>query len=123
MLVPTLVAGGSGDDAEKRAKRLLERVGLGGRLSHFPGELSGGECQRVAVVRALVNAPKLLLADEPTGSLDRPAAENLADLLVELNREEGAALIVATHSAPLAERIGNILELRDGKLVPRKGQA
>ena len=123
VLVPTLVAGAAGRDAEERAGRLLERVGLSRRLLHFPGQLSGGECQRVAVVRALVNKPKLLLADEPTGSLDRAAAENLAELLVELNREEGAALIVATHSTALAERIGDVLELRDGKLVARKADA
>ncbi|MHC4984292.1 MAG: ABC transporter ATP-binding protein [Planctomycetota bacterium] len=117
VLIPTLAVGGADGEAERHARRLLDRVGLTGRLSHFPGQLSGGECQRVATVRALVNKPKLILADEPTGSLDRAAAENLADLLVELNREEGTTLIVATHSAALAERIGNTLELRDGKLT------
>jgi lipoprotein-releasing system ATP-binding protein len=79
--------------------------------------LSGGERQRAAVVRALINEPKLLLADEPTGSLDRAAAENLAQLLVELNREEGVSLIIATHALPLAAQMSRVLALRDGTLV------
>lgn len=119
VMVPTL-AGGSQQRTEEpkaRALRLLQRVGLSERLSHRPGQLSGGERQRVAVVRALINEPKLLLADEPTGSLDRAAAENLADLLVELNREEGVALVVATHAMSLAARMGRILELQSGALV------
>ena len=103
--------------SEERARRLLERVGLSGRLSHRPGQLSGGERQRAAVVRALINEPKLLLADEPTGSLDRAAAENLAQLLVELNREEGVSLIVVTHALPLAAQMSRRLALRDGTLV------
>jgi len=103
---------------EERARRLLARVGLADRMHHFPGQLSGGERQRVAVVRALINAPRLLLADEPTGALDRRSAEALADLLVELNREERVALIVVTHAWPLARRMGRVLELRDGTLVP-----
>ncbi len=121
VLVPTLVGEGSG--AVERGRRLLDRVGLSGRLAHRPGQLSGGERQRVAVVRALINAPKLLLADEPTGSLDRAAADNLADLLVELNREEGVAMIVATHALPLAERFGRVLALRDGQLGDREDDA
>jgi ABC-type lipoprotein export system ATPase subunit len=103
--------------SEERARRLLERVGLSARLSHRPGQLSGGERQRAAVVRALINEPKLLLADEPTGSLDRAAAENLAQLLVELNREEGVSLIVVTHALPLAAQMSRVLALRDGTLV------
>jgi lipoprotein-releasing system ATP-binding protein len=118
VLVPTLVAKESGD-AEARARKLLERVGLGQRLTHRPGQLSGGECQRAAVVRALINRPKLLLADEPTGSLDRASAESLAQLLGELNKEEGVALIFVTHAADLAARAGKVVELRDGKLAPR----
>jgi ABC-type lipoprotein export system ATPase subunit len=121
VLVPTL-AGPSrsfGDEAEERARHLLERVDLGDRLLYRPGRLSGGERQRVAVVRALINRPKLLLADEPTGSLDRAAAENLARLLAELNSEEGVTLILATHSLDLAARMARVLELRDGKLVSR----
>jgi lipoprotein-releasing system ATP-binding protein len=100
-----------------RAERLLKRVGLGHRLSHRPAQLSGGECQRVAVVRALVNRPALLLADEPTGSLDRASAEALAQLLVELNREEGATLIVVTHALDLARRMKRVMELREATLV------
>lgn len=118
VLVPTLVAKVD-CDAEGRGRKLLERVGLGHRLTHRPGQLSGGECQRAAVVRALINRPKLLLADEPTGSLDRANAESLAALLGELNREEGVALIYVTHAADLAARAGKVLELRDGRLAPR----
>ena len=118
VLVPTLVAKESGD-AEARGRKLLERVGLAHRLTHRPGQLSGGECQRAAVVRALINRPKLLLADEPTGSLDRASAESLAQLLGELNREEGVALIFVTHAADLAARAGQVFELRDGKLAPK----
>jgi predicted ABC-type transport system involved in lysophospholipase L1 biosynthesis ATPase subunit len=118
VLVPTLAGGPEKRKEEPltRAKRLLERVGLSGRLSHRPGQLSGGERQRVAVVRALINEPKLLLADEPTGSLDRASADNLSRLLVELNREEGVSLIVVTHAMSLAEKMGRVTELRDGVL-------
>jgi len=120
VLVPTLAAGNRGGaEAEARAQRLLERVGLASHLAHRPGQLSGGECQRVALARALVNRPALLLADEPTGSLDRGSAEALADLLVELNREEGVALVVVTHSEVLAARMGRVWELRDGTLRER----
>src|ERR1041385_763741 len=119
ILVPTLAnkdrALRSG--AAERANRLLEKVGLGGRLNHRPGQLSGGERQRVAVVRALINQPKLLLADEPTGALDRASALNLAELLVQLNRDEGVTLIVVTHALDLAERMGRVLELRDGQVA------
>ncbi|HUS47205.1 MAG TPA: ABC transporter ATP-binding protein [Phycisphaerae bacterium] len=122
VLVPTL-AGGPDNECRHRALHLLERVALADRLSHFPSQLSGGECQRVAAARALINRPRLLLADEPTGSLDRSAAQNLTDLLVELNGEEGTALIVATHSAALAGCIGRVMELRDGRLAAREGGA
>jgi predicted ABC-type transport system involved in lysophospholipase L1 biosynthesis ATPase subunit len=97
-----------------RAERLLQRVGLGERMTHFPGQLSGGERQRVAVVRALINQPKLLLADEPTGALDHASAESLAQLLVELNREEGVTLIVVTHSMELARRMKRVVRLEGG---------
>lgn len=118
VLVPTLAVKAP-PDAESRALRLLERVGLSHRLSHRPGQLSGGECQRAAVVRALVNRPRLLLADEPTGSLDREGSESLARLLGELNREEGVALVVVTHSPQLAARMGRLLVLGDGALSPQ----
>ena len=124
VLVPTLAKTGraSEDDAEARARHLLERVGLGHRLLYRPGKLSGGERQRVAVVRALINAPKLLLADEPTGSLDHSSAEDLTQLLGELNREEGVTLILVTHSLELAEHAGRVLELSDGVLKPQVAQ-
>jgi len=107
-----------GESAEDRARRLLERVGLGERLDYRPGQLSGGEHQRVAVARALINRPALLLADEPTGSLDRASSDDLAELLAKLNREEGLTLVVVTHSAALAARMKRQLELRDGQLSP-----
>jgi ABC-type lipoprotein export system ATPase subunit len=124
VLVPTL-ADGAKDlrvGAEERARRLLQRVGLEARASHRPGQLSGGERQRVAVVRALINQPKLVLADEPTGALDRQSAEQLGALLVELNREEHVTLVVVTHSLELARGMGRILELRDGLLQPWDGK-
>jgi lipoprotein-releasing system ATP-binding protein len=121
VLVPTLASMHSSDSTrseqpEDRAHRLLKRVGLGERLSHQPGKLSGGERQRVAVVRALINRPQLLLADEPTGSLDHVSAACLADLLAELNREEKVTLILVTHSLDLASRMNRVFELKDGKL-------
>src|SRR5207237_2928653 len=105
----------SAELAEPRAVRLLTRVGLGSRVSHRPGELSGGERQRVAVVRALINRPQLLLADEPTGALDHTSAQQLGQLLVELNREEGVTLIVVTHALELARRMARGLQLKDGR--------
>ncbi|HMO64862.1 MAG TPA: ABC transporter ATP-binding protein [Verrucomicrobiota bacterium] len=122
-LVPALAAEDAAllDAAPARARRLLERVGLGHRLDHRPAELPGGERQRAAVVRALVNQPALLLADEPTGALDRASAANLATLLVELNREENVTLIVVTHAPDLARRMGRVCELRDGTLVEQRG--
>ena len=120
VLVPTLACAEARlrDGAGERAERLLQRVGLGERKSHRPGELSGGERQRVAVVRALINQPQLLLADEPTGSLDHTSAQQLGQLLLELNREEGVTLIVVTHALDLAQRMGRVLELTDGRLGP-----
>lgn len=106
----------------ERAVNLLERVGLKEFLFYRPGQLSGGQRQRVAVVRALINGPKLLLADEPTGSLDRDASENIAELLVELNRNEEVTLIVVTHSLELAEQMGHVMELNDGLLKDRSRQ-
>jgi ABC-type lipoprotein export system ATPase subunit len=119
VLVPTLVCEDRAlrQSAPERARRLLERVGLGPRLQHRPGQLSGGERQRAAVVRGLINQPALLLADEPTGALDRATAEELARLLVELNKEERVTLIVATHARELAEQMGRRFQLRDGRLA------
>ena len=121
VLVPTLATKNKSltNSTVERAERLLKRVGLAGRISHRPGQLSGGERQRVAVVRALINQPQLLLADEPTGSLDHASAQQLGELLVELNREEGVTLIVVTHAMELAKRMARVMELQDGKLVAR----
>jgi lipoprotein-releasing system ATP-binding protein len=120
VLVPTLVSTSAKDRQEsaRRAERLLKRVGLGERLMHRPGQLSGGERQRVAVVRALINQPQLLLADEPTGALDHASAQQLGQLLVELNREEQVTLIVVTHAQELAQRMNQVLVLQDGRLLP-----
>ena len=119
VLVPTLALKDAALrlSVPERATRLLKRVGLDGRVTHRPGQLSGGERQRVAVVRALINRPQLLLADEPTGALDRAAAGQLAQLLLELNREENVTLIVVTHALDLAQKMGRVMELRDGALV------
>ena len=117
VLVPVLVterrAGGKAD----RARAMLDRVGLADRMMHRPGQLSGGECQRVAVVRALINRPDLLLADEPTGSLDGTNAEHLADLLVELNAEENVALVLVTHAVDIAARMDRTLAIHNGRLA------
>lgn len=125
VLVPTLAAGRTDrtkapvtESSTERAERLLKRVGLGHRLDHRPSQLSGGERQRAAVVRALINRPQLLLADEPTGSLDPASAEELGKLLVDLNREEGVTLIVVTHAMNLAARMARVLEIRQGRLAP-----
>jgi len=116
VLIPTLANPSASNTAAavQRAERLIDRVGLKPRLNYRPGQLSGGERQRTAVVRALINQPKLLLADEPTGSLDQAGAENLTQLLQELNQEERVALVVVTHSRELAGRMKRVLELRDG---------
>ena len=119
VLVPTLARPSARDacETETRAEALLTRVGLADRMSYRPGQLSGGERQRVAVVRALINRPVLLLADEPTGSLDRASAEALVELLIELNRDENVTLVVVTHAMYVAEAMQHVLELRDGTLT------
>jgi ABC-type lipoprotein export system ATPase subunit len=119
VLVPTLVNGGAAN-RKARALELLDRVGLSKRVDYRPGRLSGGERQRTAVVRALINQPRLLLADEPTGSLNEESASALVDLLLELSREENMALLVVTHAMGVAERMDRVLELHDGRLNPRK---
>jgi lipoprotein-releasing system ATP-binding protein len=118
VILPALAAGPVGHDLAARAARLLDRVGLAGRSGHLPAELSGGERQRVAVARALVLAPRLVLADEPTGQLDARTAATVADLLVDLVDETGGMLVVATHSEPLAARVGAVRRLDDGRLEP-----
>lgn len=104
------------ESPEARAERLLKRVGLAERLHHRPGQISGGERQRVAVVRALINRPQLLLADEPTGALDHASATALGQLLVDLNQEEHVTLILVTHATELAKRMGRVLRLDNGQL-------
>ncbi len=114
VLVPSLISADTGDNATERASMLLERVGLADYVNRRPGELSGGQRQRVAVVRAMINKPGLLLADEPTGALDKAASDNLIELLTELNRDEGVTLIVATHSGQLAGAMGKTYEITEG---------
>ncbi len=116
VLVPTLV-NPTPAEAGARARDLLERVGLAERMDYRPGQLSGGERQRVAVIRALINRPSLLLADEPTGSLNQEGSDTLTALLLELNREESMALVVVTHSERVADRMERVFELRDGVLM------
>ncbi len=103
--------------AADRAKHLIERVGLSNHIHKYPSQLSVGECQRTAVIRALINQPRLLLADEPTGSLDAANATQLADLLIELNREQNVALVIVTHSMEIASKMDKIYHLRERKLM------
>jgi ABC-type lipoprotein export system ATPase subunit len=117
VLIPALARGPMAEPTRQHARSLLDRAGLRERQDHRPGQLSGGECQRAAVVRALVNRPPLLLADEPTGALDGATAAGLIDLLVQLNREEGVALVVVTHARELADRMDRVYELREGLLT------
>jgi lipoprotein-releasing system ATP-binding protein len=117
VLLPTIPAADASASVEQRARQLLERVGLSHRLAHRPAQLSGGERQRVAVCRALINQPVLLLADEPTGNLDRATAEAVGSLLLDLNREQHTMLICVTHSLELAQRFPRRMRLVDGKLA------
>jgi lipoprotein-releasing system ATP-binding protein len=116
VLIPTIAAGPTQPETVKRARDLLERVGLGDRLEHRPAELSGGERQRAALARALVNRPVLVLADEPTGNLDRTNAARVGQLLLDMQKQEGTMLIVVTHSPPLAALLERRLELENGEL-------
>jgi putative ABC transport system ATP-binding protein len=104
-------------NSEKRSRLLLERVGLGDRLHHFPAQLSGGEQQRVAIARAFVNEPRILFADEPTGNLDGVTGARIIELLEELNRESGSTVVLVTHDQALAARAARLIKLQDGRIV------
>jgi lipoprotein-releasing system ATP-binding protein len=116
VLLPTLASRGKASDEVERAQSLLARVGLSGRSGHRPSELSGGECLRAAIARALINRPSLLLADEPTGSLDADTSRRIGDLLFEINSTEGTSLVLVTHSSELAARAGRTFVLNQGVL-------
>ena len=115
-MMPALAFPGRNSDVEARAQHLLERVGLSHRLHHYPRTLSGGERQRVAVARALINSPSLLLCDEPTGNLDHDTAEKISELLFELHEDEQTIMIAVTHSMELAAKFEQCRELREGRL-------
>ena len=116
VMIPQMIAGVARGIARNKAAALLRRVGLGERLGHRPARLSGGEQQRVAIVRALANDPKVLLADEPTGNLDHQTAEGVMETLIEITRATGLAALIATHNLDLARRLDRIVALEDGKL-------
>lgn len=118
--MPLLIAGEKAKNAKQTAQTLLERVGLGHRLSHRPSQLSGGERQRVAIARAFVNNPDIVLADEPTGNLDGEAAASIYQLMLELNKERGTAFIVVTHDNTLAEQLHRVERLVDGTLEAKR---
>jgi lipoprotein-releasing system ATP-binding protein len=116
LMIPQMIAGVARGTARAKAAELLRRVGLGERLSHRPARLSGGEQQRVAIVRALANDPKVLLADEPTGNLDHATAEGVMGTLIEVTRATGLAVLIATHNLELARRLDRMVALEEGQL-------
>jgi lipoprotein-releasing system ATP-binding protein len=120
VMLPKLIAGEEIKSIENKAMELLDEVGLKDRKDHKPGELSGGEQQRVAVARALINDPKIVIADEPSGNLDRNTAESLHNLILELNRSRNQTFVLATHNLELAQRANRIFRLKDGQVEPAK---
>ena len=121
--IPALLGGDSRADATQRARHLLERMHLADRLDHKPSQLSGGECQRVAVARALINSPKVILADEPSGSLDSQNKEELHQLFFDLRDELGQTFLIVTHDEGLAAQADRTLHMRDGKIVDQTTRA
>lgn len=116
VMMPSVIDAMNAKKARKVAENLLVKVGLSDRFDHKPNELSGGEKQRVAVARALVNNPSVIFADEPTGNLDSKNSDLLLSMLLELNRSEGITLIVVTHNKDIANKIGNVIKMKDGKI-------
>jgi lipoprotein-releasing system ATP-binding protein len=123
VMIPLRMAGRDTPTAQRRAQEILERVGLGARMTHYPSQLSGGEQQRSAVARALAVDPQILLADEPSGNLDHANAERLHDLFEELSRDLEIGMVIATHNRALAARADRVLTLEDGKLMETIGEA
>lgn len=122
VMLSALIGGMAAKEAEARAKELIQMVGLSGRIGHKPGELSGGECQRTAVARALINSPKVVLADEPSGSLDSRNREELHALFFEINRTMGTTFAIVTHDDSLASLCHKIIHLRDGQIQSISGK-
>jgi lipoprotein-releasing system ATP-binding protein len=120
-MMPILIDRGGKAEARTRAEEILTRLGLQDRLKHRIGELSGGEQQRVAIARALIQSPGLVLADEPTGNLDRKTGMQILKLFMELNREQGITLIMVTHNLELAEQFHRVIEIRDGQVKESAG--
>jgi putative ABC transport system ATP-binding protein len=123
VIVPTIGCAGETDDYRARAKSLLTDLGLAERLNHFPGKLSGGERQRVAIARSLINRPRVILADEPTGSLDSENAQQVLDLLTGIVKRQGLTLIMVTHDTSVSARADRIVRMRDGKVEHTQGTA
>ncbi len=117
VMLPALIGGLGRNDAYGRAEELLNEVGLSARLNHKPGELSGGEKQRTAIVRALIQSPEVLLADEPTGNLDTRTGDEVFEVLLDLNRSKGTTMVIVTHNERLASRLDRRLKMTDGRLV------